>query len=144
VDSDAAIERYFERYYGEGANMGQDLQALRTREKHFQFATLAEEFEMISNRTRDVFVPYDEKARTAIEELRQVKHLTRDLRRRLQRYVVGLYPNEFLKAQLAMEHITPPKAANQPTGSELWVAAESAYSGKKGLLFEVRADGCFA
>jgi CRISPR-associated endonuclease/helicase Cas3 len=144
VDSDDAIERYFERYYGEGANMGQDLQALRTREKHFQFATLAEEFEMISHRTRDVFVPYDDQARTAIEELRQTKRVTRDLRRRLQRYVVGLYPNEFQKAHLALEHIMPLKFAERPADSEIWVVPQSAYSEKKGLMLEVRADGCFA
>lgn len=142
VDSAEAIERYFERYYGEGAELGENLQALRTSKENYQFATLAERFEMISNRTCDVFVPYDDQARAAIEELRR-KRLTRDLRRRLQRYVVGLYPNEFQKAHLALERITL-KIANQPADSELWVALENAYSQTKGLVFDVRADGYFA
>lgn len=144
VDSADAMQKYFERYYGESAELGDDLQALRTKKKHFQFAELADQFEMISSRTRDVFIPYDEKARAAIEELRQIKRLTRDLRGRLQRYVVGLYPNEFQKVHLALERIASHAATVQSTDSELWVALESGYSEVKGLLFEIRADGCFA
>jgi CRISPR-associated endonuclease/helicase Cas3 len=129
VDSSVAIEAYFERYYGEGGDLGEALQKHRTREGHFRFATLADEFEMISNRTRDVFVPYGENARSAIEELRKIKKLTRELRRRLQRYVVGLYPNEFQKARGVLEQIG--------TETEVWVAVVQAYSPVKGLKFEI-------
>lgn len=141
VDSADAIATYFERYYAEGGDLGQDLQALRTLEKHHQFATLSDEFEMISHRTRDVFVPYDDKAKAAIEKLRQIKRLTRDLRRRLQRYVVGLYPNEFQKARLALERISSPEPAAE---NELWIASASGYSDTKGLIFEMRPDGHYA
>jgi len=136
VDSNEAIQRYFERYYGEGGDLGENLQALRTIEKHFQFATLADEFEMISHRTRDVFVPYDEQARDAIEDLRVIKRLTRDLRKRLQRYVVGLNPNEFARAKGVLYQIL--------MGSELWVAVEQAYSDTKGLHFTLATEDYFA
>ena len=132
VDSGEAIEAYFERYYGEAGDMGEELQELRTREGHFMFASLADAFEMVSSRTRDVFIPYDEVAESAIEELRGIKRLTRDLRRRLQRYVVGLYPNEFQKARGVLEQIG--------SEGEVWVAVERAYSEIKGLKFEFTAD----
>ena len=129
VDSAEAIELYFERYYGEGGDLGEELERLRTRDGHFKFATLAADFEMISSRTRDVFVPYDEASRSAIEELRGIKRLTRELRHRLQRYVVGLYPNEFQKARGVLEQIG--------AEGEVWVAVEQAYSPIKGLKFQL-------
>jgi CRISPR-associated endonuclease/helicase Cas3 len=129
VDSAEAIETYFERYYGEGGDLGETLQELRTPGGRFKFATLAQDFEMISSRTRDVFVPYDEAARSAIEELRTLKKLTRELRHRLQRYVVGLYPNEFQKARGVLEQIGEE--------GEVWVAVEKAYSPTKGLRFQL-------
>ncbi|HET6842579.1 MAG TPA: CRISPR-associated helicase Cas3' [Candidatus Angelobacter sp.] len=132
TDSANAIQRYFERYYGEAAELGDKLQRLRTLEEGYQFATLADEFEMISSRTRDIFVPYDDQARAAIEELRQSRRLTRELRMRLQRYVVGLYPNEFSKARGALEEILP--------GEEVWVAVEQAYAQNKGLCFQIAAE----
>lgn len=132
VDSAGAIEKYFQRYYGEGADLGEDLQKLRTMEKNFQFATLAENFEMISHRTRDVFMPYDEQACAAIEELRTIGRLTRVLRRKLQRYVVGLYPIEFEKARGVIAEVR--------AGSEIWVAGERAYSQIKGLKFDWAAE----
>ena len=132
VDSVEAIQRYFERYYGEQAELGESLQRLRTREENYKFATLAEEFEIISSRTQDVFVPYDDQSRAAIEEVRQRKRLTRDLRTRLQRYVVGLYPNEFSKARGVLEEI-------QPDGG-VWAAVDQAYSDSIGLTFELPAE----
>ena len=52
---------------------------------------------MISNRTRDVFVPDDEEARKAIKGLRSAGELTPSLRRTLQRHIVGLSPSESRK-----------------------------------------------
>jgi CRISPR-associated endonuclease/helicase Cas3 len=79
VDSAQAIRDYFERYYGvSGTDLGEKLLDLR---KGLNFASLAQEFEMISNRTRDVFVPDDEEAQKAIEQLRFAGELTAPLRR---------------------------------------------------------------
>jgi CRISPR-associated endonuclease/helicase Cas3 len=92
-DSLEQMERYWNRYYGEGDDQGAPLQAYRLEGR---FATLAREFEMISNRTLDVFVPYDDESRAAIDELRSIGQITRELRHKLQRYVVGLRPGELV------------------------------------------------
>jgi CRISPR-associated endonuclease/helicase Cas3 len=127
VDSAEAILKYFERYYGDsGTDLGQRLVDHR---EHNRFATLAQEFEMISNRTRDVFVPDDEEAQNAIEELRSAGELTPVLRRKLQRHIVGLSPSEFEKSKGVVERV--PTAA----GDEIWVAVDQAYDEQLGLIF---------
>lgn len=130
VDSAKAIQEYFELYYGGDRDLGQKLEMeLRRREK---FRTLAEEFEMISSRTRDVFVPDDEEARRAIARLRDRGELTLDLRRALQRHVIGLSPWEFDKAKGVLERL--------PGEGEIWIAHDHAYDPKLGLLFEVAVE----
>ena len=128
VDSAEAIRRYFERYYGEsGTDLGQKLVEHRQYER---FATLAQEFEMISNRTRDVFVPDDEEAQKAIEELRFLGELRLSLRRTLQRHTVGLSPSEFEKAKGVVERLAT--AAQD----EIWIAVDQAYDARLGLIFD--------
>ena len=127
VDSAAAIEEYFERYYGgSGTDLGETLVSLR---KGLNFATLAQEFEMISSRTRDVFVPDDTEAQKAIEELRATGQLYPRLRRILQRHIVGLSAWEFEKAKGVIEQV--PSA----TDAEIWVAVDQAYDRQLGLTF---------
>lgn len=129
VDSADAIRNYFERYYGVGGtDLGESLLDLRNR---LSFASLAQEFEMISNRTRDVFVPDDEDARKAIERLRSAGELTLSLRRALQRHMVGLNPSEFEKAKGVVEQLP---SAN---GDEIWVAVDQAYDDRLGLVFNL-------
>jgi CRISPR-associated endonuclease/helicase Cas3 len=130
VDSSEAIHDYFEQYYGEsGTDLGQKLVEYR---EHERFATLAQEFEMISNRTRDVFVPDDEEGQKAIETLRLAGELTRSLRHTLQRHVVGLSPSEFQKAGGVVERV--PTA----TGDEIWAA--TSYDKYLGLIFNPRPE----
>ena len=129
VDSAKAMTDYFERYYGEsGVDLGKKLVDLRQEQC---FATLAREFEMISSRARDVFVPDDDEARSAIKDLYTSanRQLTRELRQRLQRHTVGLNPSEFEKAKGVLCELTP--------GSEIWIAMEQAYSDELGLVFEM-------
>ena len=124
VDSADAIQLYFERYYGEsGVDLGESLLNFRN---NLSFASLAQEFEMISNRTRDVFVPDDEEAQRAIERLRSSGELTPSLRRMLQRHIVGLSPSEFQKAKGVIEQL--PTAS----GDEIWVA--TCYDERLGLI----------
>ena len=119
-DSAQAIRDYFEGYFGvSGMDLGEKLLDLR---RGLSFASLAQEFEMISNRTWDVFVPDDEEARTAIEQLRFTGELTPRLRRILPRHMVGLSPSEFEKAQAVVERV--PTVA----GDEIWVAVGQASS----------------
>jgi CRISPR-associated endonuclease/helicase Cas3 len=128
VDTADSIRVYFERYYGgSGNDLGEKLVEHR---EHERFATLAREFEMISNRTRDVFVPDDEDARKSIEMLRLAGELTPALRRTLQRHMVGLSPSEFQKARGIVEQV--PMA----NGDEIWVAVNQAYDEELGLIFD--------
>jgi hypothetical protein len=91
ADSANAVRLYSKRYHGGiGTDLGLKLVEYR---EHKRFAPLAQEFDMVSNRTRDVFVPDDEEARKAIEQLRFSGEITPSLRRTLQRYIVGLSPH---------------------------------------------------
>jgi CRISPR-associated endonuclease/helicase Cas3 len=130
VDSGALIS-YFARYYEvDELGLGLELHRYRRPKPHepleLKFATLAREFEMISNRTRDVFVPDNDEARDALEELRAEHFLSNDLRRRLQRHTVGLNPSEFEKAR--------PYLIEYPAGSEVWIASEPIYHAELGLV----------
>jgi CRISPR-associated endonuclease/helicase Cas3 len=129
VDSANAIRLYFERYYGECSDEKLGGKLVNYRE-HERFATLAQEFEMISSRTRDVFVPDDKDAQKAIEQLRYLGELTPSLRHALQRHIVGLNPSEFEKARGVIEQV--PTA----TGDEIWVAVDQAYDKQLGLIFD--------
>jgi len=130
VDSADAIHLYFERYYGtSGTDLGEKLVAMR---KGMNFSTLANEFEMISNRTRDVFVADDEEAQQAIEELRTVGQITRSLWHRLQRHIVGLSPSEFQKAKGVIEQVPC------TGGDEIWAATD--YDQHLGLIFNPGPD----
>jgi CRISPR-associated endonuclease/helicase Cas3 len=126
VDSAECMAKYFEGYYGaSGADLGGELVALR---QSLKFATLAEQFEMISDRTREVFVPDDDDAKTAIAALREARFLDKALRHSLQRHVVGLSPWEFERARGVIEELSP--------GSEVWIVADYAYYEALGLVFE--------
>ena len=118
-----AMANFFERYYGE-ADLGTSLLELRNR---FKFASLADQFEMISSRTQDVFVPYGE-GRIFIDELYAIGQLTGELRRKLQRYRIGLQPWEFKEAQRA-------GVCELRPASNVWIAGDTLYDLQKGLRF---------
>ncbi|HWQ52147.1 MAG TPA: CRISPR-associated helicase Cas3' [Bryobacteraceae bacterium] len=131
VDSKDAMTQYFERYYGtSGIDLGADLVELR-RGSQGKFSTLADKFEMISSRARDVFVPDDDEAKQAIAELRAIGQLTGELRRRLQRHTVALNPSEFESMRQVITELRP--------ASEIWIAVEPAYDQHVGLRGEVEA-----
>jgi CRISPR-associated endonuclease/helicase Cas3 len=123
-----AMHYYFERYYGEAdANgRGEDLAAMRG-DRVLKFKTLSDQFEMISSRTRDVFVPYAAGA-VFITDLMQSHHLDHRLLRSLQRFVVGLQPWEFDAARRAGLIV------ESALGSELWICSTAAYDQQLGML----------
>lgn len=134
VDS-PAIRDYFREYIDVDAQLlGRELVLLRKpldpgQLFDIRFATLAQKFEMISSRTRDVYVEDDAEATAVLEELRKQRYLSRDLRRRLQRHTVGLNPGEFEKARHLIERFE----ADQ----EIWIASKHAYSKEFGLQFDL-------
>ena len=122
---------FFERYYGE-ADLGTKFQDDRKKAK---FATIAEEFEMINARTQDVYVPYGE-GRRWIDDLYRIGQLTADLRRKLQRYTVGLQPWEFRAAQGTV-------LTELRKESDIWLASDTAYDEEKGLQIGGESEGIF-
>ena len=124
-----AMTQFFEDYYG-NADLGSKFLAMR---KEAKFRSLADEFEMISSRTQDVFVPFGD-GKGLIDELFRVKQLNADLRRRLQRYTVGLPPWEFRKAQDSVLH-------EMEKGSNVWIAGDAAYNAVKGLQISADVNG---
>jgi CRISPR-associated endonuclease/helicase Cas3 len=127
-DDLASMTRFFEAWYG-NADLGTKFLELR---KEFKFKSLAEAFEMISSRTQDVYVPFGG-ARRLIDELFKIRQLTAGLRRQLQRYTVGLQPWEFRDAQTSVLH-------RFGDDSDIWIAADSAYSQVKGLELSVQVE----
>jgi CRISPR-associated endonuclease/helicase Cas3 len=117
----SAMTQFFEDYYG-NADLGDKFLEMR---KKAEFKKLADEFEMISSRTQDVFVPY-EAGKDLIDQLYNVRQLTGYLHRQLQRFTVGLQPWEFrdLKGKVLSE---------LSAESNVWIASEAAYSLEKGL-----------
>ncbi len=126
VDDATAMRAFYDRYYapGDSAALGVKFNTMRQR---LEFAKLANEFEYINSRTRDVFVPDDEEARASITELDRIGQLTSALRRILQRHTIGLNPTEFEKACSAgAVHALRSE-------SEIWIAADWAYEEELGI-----------
>jgi CRISPR-associated endonuclease/helicase Cas3 len=116
------MAEFFEAYYG-NADLGSAYCKMRQRG---EFKKLAENFEMISSRLRDVFVPYGS-GKEVVDALWERKRLDVDLLRRLQRYTVGLQPWEFGKARnVLLSELT--------RDSNVWIASEAAYDDIKGLV----------
>jgi len=125
IDDPAVMHLYFHKYYGEAdaLSLGAGLEAKRDDVK---FRDVAEEFEMISDYTQDVFVCRDEKSRAAIAELDAIGTMTSELRRKLQRYVVGLNPSEFLQARRG--------AVRQIRDTDCWVCVDGFYTDDLGIV----------
>jgi CRISPR-associated endonuclease/helicase Cas3 len=131
----AAMQKYFERYYSQadGDTRGEHLARMRD-DGSLAFATLAEEFEMINSRTKDVFVPY-QAGKEFILRLGRAPYLNAQLLRQLQRYSVGLQPWEFEAAKRKTIYEVLP-------GSDFWACCEPAYEEKgRGLLTELPVQG---
>lgn len=128
-DDIQSMADFFEAYYTTG-DLGAAYVKLREEGK---FRTLAHGFEMISSRTRDIYVPYGE-GRTLIDQLMERGQLDADLRRALQRYTVGLYPWEFGSAKSSALY-------QLREDSEIWIAGDNSYSPDFGLKVSQSPDG---
>jgi hypothetical protein len=74
----------------------------RAREFAFPFETVAQLFEWIQTAAKPVIIGYDEEARKHLEALRHATSIT-GIMRKLQPYVVQLYPQEFAAFRQAGE-----------------------------------------
>ncbi len=88
------LRQFFNVYYDHDLDQ-RDIQALRSK---LNFREVAENFIMIDTRTTSVLTPYNQEAVQLIRQLEMQKIMTRELARKLQRYQVGLYPQEKIRA----------------------------------------------
>jgi CRISPR-associated endonuclease/helicase Cas3 len=130
IDDPDCIRRYFDRLYGE-ADLGEELEQLRT---DLRFRDVGEKFKMIADNSQSIFVPYDAQARDLIGQLNAAGVLHLNVRRRLQRYTVGLYPNEI---QTAAQRGVLYEVRR---GSDLWVCPEGFYDEKLGFVMGPSPD----
>jgi CRISPR-associated endonuclease/helicase Cas3 len=130
IDNPDCIRQYFDRLYGEGADLGESLEELRRAEK---FREVSKEFEMIADNTQTIFVPYNADARGLIAQLRMAGVLYLKLRRGLQRYTVGIRKKEFWHAVARgiLREVRP--------GSNLWICQEGFYDPTLGFVTEPTA-----
>lgn len=96
-----AITEYYESLYSIQTDHAFDsVEILRCFEKpkmrslNFDFRTAAEQFKMINNDTIGIIIPRDQTARDLVERLNWVENPGPTMRK-LQRYSVNIYPNEF-------------------------------------------------
>ncbi|MDY9926762.1 CRISPR-associated helicase Cas3' [Methanosarcina sp.] len=94
-----AVDRYFERLYsyeGDGLDKKRILPSFeeRLRDIAFPFEDVAGKFNLIENNTRDIIIPYDERARSIIKQIQQTGFPGK-YARSLQGYTVSIYLEEF-------------------------------------------------
>jgi CRISPR-associated endonuclease/helicase Cas3/CRISPR-associated endonuclease Cas3-HD len=94
-----AVGRYFEKLYsyeGEGLDKKKILPSFEERLKDiaFPFEDVADAFNLIENDTRDIIIPYDDKARSIIKHIQQTGFPGKYVRN-LQGYTVNVYVEEF-------------------------------------------------
>ena len=96
----ATVSDYFGRLYHFKGDDGLDEKKIlpqleeQVGDLAFPFETIADDFQIIDEGTRDLIIPYDDHARSKIAELRAAEFPGKFFRE-LQGYSVSIYPNEF-------------------------------------------------
>lgn len=101
-----AVAEYFRRLYFYEGDDGLDRKHIlpsleeRARELAFPFEDVDAVFSLIDEGTKAIIIPYDENARSLIQELRHAVY-PGTYARKLQGYTVSVYPNEFRELERA-------------------------------------------
>jgi CRISPR-associated endonuclease/helicase Cas3 len=111
-------EAFFCRYYDKIADMDQ---GIRTARLSFRYREVDRLMRFIADDSIGVVIPYDEKARRVINDLRLDEQPWRHLRQ-LQRYVVTVYPNALLRLY-QLGSVEPLLSDQDPRERDLWVAS---------------------
>jgi hypothetical protein len=95
----AAIEEYFKLYYwtkGDALDKKRIIGKLQDScgSGDFPFATIARDFTLLDTSTQPIVIPYDDKAKYLIDSM-DVSDSPASLSRRVQKYTVAVYPNQF-------------------------------------------------
>jgi CRISPR-associated endonuclease/helicase Cas3 len=96
------FREYFQRLYQAVSTDAEGIQPLRLQ---FDYPEVAQRFRLVEDGQQDVIVEYDARARTLVDRIRFEGELQRGDFRRLQPYVVGLYPTDFERADGSREEI---------------------------------------
>ena len=100
----------------------------------FQYKKVSEEFKLIENEQVTVLIPFDEKAKVLLDELRNGSvPLNRKLLRGLQRYTVQIYQPEFLKNRRQFESVRDDQF-------HILICPEIHYDTQFGLCFSADID----
>jgi CRISPR-associated endonuclease/helicase Cas3 len=98
----AIFREYFQRLYQAVSTDAEGIQPLRLQ---FDYPEVAQRFRLVEDGQQDVIIPYDAEARALVERIRAEGELQRGDFRKLQPYVVGLYPKQFEQAAGDREEI---------------------------------------
>ncbi len=96
----STVSDYFRRLYHYKENGGLDEKKIlpsleeRSRDLAFPFEDIADAFRLIEEGTKDLIIPYNENARSKIDDLKRTEFPWKYLRE-LQAYTVSIYPDEF-------------------------------------------------
>jgi len=129
IHDHAHIRGFFNRYYDPSQSDldSHDIVGLRN---NLDFREIAKRFSMIEESTVAILVPYDKEAERLIEQVKNQGGLDMELSRKLQRYQVGLYPQEFEQAKQngAIYELL--------RGSDIWCCEQRFYSRELGFTLE--------
>ena len=125
VFDETAIRTYFDELLAlKGDEALDQRQILRQMEKSFAFRTVAEQFRLIGDETKTVYIPFGDGA-ALLQQLLDGQ-TSRSLFRKLSLYGVDLYPRQ-IESMLNAGSI-------QPAGSNSWFLADlSLYDSERGL-----------
>lgn len=96
----SSVATYFQKLYFYEGDAGLDQKGILTmleepgNELSFPFKDVSENFRIIEDDTRDLIIPYDDKAVSIIEGLRNTM-IPRQYARKIQGYSISIYQNEF-------------------------------------------------
>ncbi len=127
LDEPDHLRAYFNALFIQpGTQDEREIQALR---KAFDFPAVSRAFRMIDEPTAAVFVPFNDQANPLMDAVMAREGFNGDLelRRALQRYQVGLYPDELWSARKSGA------VYEAAEGSDIWLARHSCYSMEVGL-----------
>lgn len=104
LGSPEAIYTFFRMLYknrGEGLDIKKIIEEIEKCDRaNFAFASLAQEFKLIENETKPVFIPLDDEAKIIADQFRRGKR-NRNLMREAGAYQVSIYQKDFEKLQAA-------------------------------------------
>jgi CRISPR-associated endonuclease/helicase Cas3 len=134
-----AIESFFREVYWSEGNDGLDKKQILARLEErkgdllFPFESIARDFKLIEDGMLPVLIRFDDEARRLLEELKTTERIG-EVARRLQPYVVQIYPGQF--ARLRASAVVQPVAEHRFGEQFCVLVNESLYRADVGLSWD--------